>query len=55
MVGYAAQKPTLKAHAGQHSVHAHVLRNQNTPIVGANGSMDAVLPCVVLSVGFWAA
>jgi len=23
MVGYAAQKPTLKAHAGQHSVHAH--------------------------------
>jgi len=23
MVGYAAQKPTLKARAGQHSFHAH--------------------------------
>jgi len=23
MAAYAAQKPTHKAHAGQHSVHAH--------------------------------
>jgi len=28
MVGYAAQKPTLKAYAGQHSVHAHVRSNE---------------------------
>jgi hypothetical protein len=28
MVGYAAQRPTRKANAGQHSVHAAVLANQ---------------------------